>query len=45
MSVLFCGDGTLGEVAKLFVPLIVSAPLKCTTALSSAFVASAEFTY
>src|ERR1039457_1001391 len=39
------GAGTLGAAANIFAPLIVSVPLKCTTALSSAFVASSEFTY
>src|SRR6266851_818510 len=39
------GAGTLGATAKDLVPEIVSAPLKCTTELSFAFVASAVFTY
>jgi len=39
------GAGTLGALANVFAPFIVSDPFKCTTELSSAFVANAEFTY
>jgi hypothetical protein len=39
------GAGTFGALANVFVPLIVSSPLRCTTLLSFAFAASSEFTY
>ncbi len=42
---MLVGAGTFGAAANVFVPLIVSAPFKCTTALSSAFVASPELAY
>jgi hypothetical protein len=39
------GAGTFGAAENVFVPVIVSVPARCNTALSLAFVASAEFTY
>src|SRR5579863_3895731 len=39
------GAGTLGGDVKVFDPLIVSVPARCTTALSFALVANDEFTY
>ena len=44
-SPAFTGAGTFGGAENVFVPVIVSAFDRCTTALSFAFVASAEFTY
>jgi hypothetical protein len=39
------GVGTVGAAANVLTPLIVSAPFRCTTALSFAFVDNSEFTY
>jgi hypothetical protein len=39
------GVGTFGDAANVLLPVTVSVPLKWTTALSFAFVASAVFTY
>src|SRR5580658_5704574 len=41
----FAGVGVFGTAVKLFVPVIVSAVARCTTALSFAFPASAVLTY
>ena len=45
VPVLSFGAGTFGGVEKLFVPVTVSLPERCTTALSFAFPATAVFTY
>jgi hypothetical protein len=39
------GVGTFGGTAKVFVPVTVSVPAKCTTVLSFALAASCVFTY